>query len=169
MTPQAPYYRIGVISDTHSVVAPQVFDLFAGVQLILHAGDVGNDDVLTALETIAPLRAVSGNVDGVPTAQRPLYQQIETPAGRIAVTHGHLRAAPSGDRQLLAYHFRDFRPSIIIFGHSHIPTLDEQEGVVLFNPGSAGRGRFGQGPSVGLITVVHEGVPPRFEHIYFDE
>jgi putative phosphoesterase len=167
MTDPSPAYRIGVISDTHGILDPRVHDLLRGVALILHAGDIGNDSILIELETIAPVQAVSGNVDGMPIPGRPLYRQLETPAGRIAMTHGHLHAAPAGDRTALVRHFRPFAPQIIIFGHTHLATLDEVDGVTLFNPGSAGRARLGRAPSLGLITAV-EGEKPIFEHRYLD-
>lgn len=165
---KAFFYRIGVISDTHSVLDAKVYDIFAGVQLILHAGDIGREDLLTELEAIAPVLAVSGNVDGAPARGRPLSQQFESPAGRIAMTHGHLPVASSGNKQTLVTHFYAFHPNIIIFGHSHIPFLEEYEGVTLFNPGSAGHARWGKGPTVGLITVVQPGAAPCFEHVLLE-
>jgi uncharacterized protein len=159
-------YRIGVIADTHGHLAAAVPAIFAGVQLILHAGDIGMGEVLAELETIAPVCAVSGNVDGLPDARlRPLFRQLETPAGRIAMTHGHLSLAPSNDPARLVRHFAPFRPDIIVYGHSHIAYLGQCEGVTLFNPGAAGHAGFGRQPSVGLITVDAPGVPPRLEHV----
>ncbi len=162
-------YRIGVISDTHGYLNVKVLDLFEGVQMILHAGDIGNEEVLIELGTLAYVCAVSGNVDGYPEPQRrPLTRQLETPAGRIAMTHGHLPQAPTSDKELMIASFHEFKPNIVIFGHSHIPHLSQIDGVTLFNPGSAGRGRFGRGPSVGLITVAEPGAKPVFEHILLD-
>ncbi|MBI3736903.1 metallophosphoesterase family protein, partial [Candidatus Sumerlaeota bacterium] len=102
-------YRIGVISDTHGLLRPDVFEIFRGVDLILHAGDIEGDDLLAELETIAPVQAVSGNVD-FPTREglRPMTRRIETPAGRIAMTHGHLDRAPSTRPDLMAEFFADF-------------------------------------------------------------
>ncbi|MCE5229880.1 metallophosphoesterase [bacterium] len=157
-------YRIGVLSDTHGRLPAQVFKIFEGVQLILHAGDVGRDDLLTELEALAPTLAVSGNMDGPPLDNlRPLVRQIETPAGRIAMTHGHLATAPSYDHGRLAGRFAEFKPDIVIFGHSHIPHLSRVGGVWLFNPGSAGHPRMGRQPSVGIITASADG--PQFEHV----
>jgi putative phosphoesterase len=148
-------YRIGVISDTHGYLHPQVFDLFEGVDLILHGGDVGDDSLLIELETIAPVRAVSGNVDGRPDARRrPLTQEIETPAGRIAMTHGHLSGAPSTELDRMVASFSEFHPDIVIYGHSHVPKLDRIGEVWVFNPGSAGHPRFGKPATVGLITLL---------------
>lgn len=151
-------YRIGVISDTHGRLDPMVFDLFSGVNLILHAGDVGDDNLLVELEAIAPVQAVSGNVDGPPhPRRRPLERRLETPAGRIAMTHGHLTAAPSTDLARMANYFAEFKPDIIVYGHSHIARLDFSGHTRIFNPGSAGAPRFGRPPSVGMITAPQTG------------
>lgn len=165
MTHAEAIYSIGVISDTHNRVAAQLHEIFRGVQLILHAGDIGSDEVIMELEMIAPVCAVSGNVDGAPNARRPLFRQLETPAGRIALTHGHLPQALSGNKESMVERFRSFHPDIIVFGHSHIPYLEEHEGVILFNPGSAGSARWGREPTVGLISVLEAGTTPRLEHI----
>jgi putative phosphoesterase len=166
MSQPRAFYRIGVISDTHGTVAPSLFEIFDGVELILHSGDLGNDSVLIELEAIAPVSAVSGNVDGEPhPTRRPLERQLTTPAGRIAMTHGHLLKAPAVRKDLLVAYFSPFGPDIIIYGHTHVPFLGEVVGVTLFNPGVAGRVRASSPPSVGLITVANEGDPPRLEHV----
>lgn len=156
-------YRIGVLSDTHGHLPAEVFEIFKGVRLILHAGDIGCDDILMDLETIAPTHAVSGNIDGAPQKGRPLVCELVTPAGRIAMTHGHLTTAPSFLPERLVQSFAAFKPDIVIFGHSHLPHLSRVGGVWVFNPGTAGQGRFGKKRSVGLITAGAEG--PQFEHV----
>lgn len=145
-------FRIGVISDTHGGFHPRIPEVFAGVDLIVHGGDVGGDEILDRLEAIAPVQAVSGNVDGRPTDRRPERREIETPVGRIGVTHGHLPAAPSTDRARLVAAFTAFAPRVVIYGHSHIPKLEWIGRVHVFNPGAAGRARFRQKPCVGLIS-----------------
>lgn len=162
MTETAPC-RIGVLSDTHGHLPNEVFEIFKGVRMIFHAGDIGRDDILMELETIAPTHAVSGNIDGAPQRGRPLTCEVETPAGKIAMTHGHLMTAPAYNHDRLARGFGKFQPDIVIFGHSHIPHLSKVDGVWLFNPGSAGQTRFGKRRSVGLITATAEG--PQFEHV----
>ena len=158
-------YRIGVISDTHGRLDPRVFTLFEGVDLIVHAGDIGGDDLLIELEAIAPVQAVSGNVDfPANPSKRPLWRTLETPAGRVAVTHGHRAESPSTALDIMHAYFRDFLPDIIIYGHSHIPKLEEIGGVRIFNPGAAGQPRFGRPCSVGLITQVPDG-PALIEHL----
>ena len=166
MTDQTTWpYRVGVISDTHGRIPPRVFEIFEGVDLILHAGDVGGDDLLIELKALAHVLAISGNVDDTPTLLRPASRRLETPAGKIGMTHGHLNAAPTHNLERMRLSFGDFAPSIVIFGHSHIPHLETVAGVTLFNPGSAGAPRFGRGPSVGLISVAAPGASPLFEHL----
>lgn len=157
-------YRIGVLSDTHGHLPAKVLELFEGVDLILHAGDIGRDDLLIELEAVAPTLAVSGNMDGAPLENtRPLVRQIETPAGKVAMTHGHLSTAPSNNPARLVARFAEFGPDIIIFGHSHAPHLSRVGNVWVFNPGSAGQARFGKTMSIGLITTTGDG--PKFEHV----
>jgi hypothetical protein len=167
MTDPAPHvYSIGVISDTHGVLHPKVFEVFNGVDLILHAGDVGTDDILIALAAVAPVNAVSGNVDGAPTAERPASRQISTFVGRIAVTHGHLPGASAHRPESMIEFFAEFKPQIIIYGHTHLPTLTEMNDTQLFNPGAAGNARVGgRPPTVGLITLDDGQVHPRLEHV----
>jgi putative phosphoesterase len=166
MTKNTTPYRIGVISDTHGFVPAAALTRLEGVNLIVHAGDIGQDHVLIELEAVAPVKAVSGNVDGPPLpGRRPLIQRLETPLGRIAVVHGHMREAPAGDRSALAAFFAEFKPDIIIFGHTHIPCLEIIDGVTLFNPGSAGRVRLGRAPSIGIISANPDGGSLVIEHI----
>lgn len=152
-------YRIGVISDTHGQLRPEVFKVFEGVELILHCGDVERDDLLIELEAIAPVQAISGNVDWPRNdAVRPMERRVETPAGRIAMTHGHHGHAPSTDLPRMVKYFSDFAPAVILYGHSHVPKHDLIEGVQVFNPGAAGPPRFHHKPSVGLITLQEDGM-----------
>jgi putative phosphoesterase len=164
-----PDYRVGVLSDTHGVTHPRLFELFAGVDLILHAGDVGNDDVLLALGALAPVRAVSGNVDGAPEATRPLDLRLTTPAGKIAVTHGHRPIASAYHLETMLAYFADFRPDIIVYGHTHIAAIARLDGVTFFNPGAAGRHQIGaRAPSVGLITLEPDQEHPCLQHVLLD-
>jgi hypothetical protein len=159
-------YRIGVIADTHGVLHPRVFEVFDDVDLILHAGDVGDDALLIELAAIAPLQAVSGNVDGPPTPDRPASRKLSTFVGRIAVTHGHLHDASAFKPESLIEFFADFKPQIVVYGHTHLPTLTEMKDTQLFNPGAAGNARIaGRPPTVGLITLDDGQVHPRLEHV----
>jgi putative phosphoesterase len=151
--------RLGVISDTHNLLRPEVFDVFSGVDHILHAGDVGALDILTALEAIAPVTAVYGNTDdGAVRARLPRVAEIELDGFRIVVTHGD-----QFGRGVPAEKFHEAYPDadILIHGHTHIPRLELVDVVVtLMNPGGAGARRFDIPASVGILEL-EAGIPPR--------
>jgi putative phosphoesterase len=165
MTPPSPR-RIGVISDTHGFLHPAVFRIFEGVELIIHAGDIGDDLILAELEAIAPVKAVSGNVDGPPASNRPAARQFETFAGRIAVAHGHMPNASARRLSTMLAYFLDFAPGIVVYGHTHLAATERIDGVVMYNPGAAGNSQVGgRSPSVGLISIEAGEPIPRFEHV----
>lgn len=148
--------RIGLISDTHGYLNPRIFDVFAGVQYILHAGDVGEDRVLDELETIAPTYAVSGNVDGIPIKRRPLRFARELGGIKICMTHGHL--LDSDEYNLSSYRmFEDEKPRVIVHGHTHQAKNKEIAGVLFVNPGSAARPRMDDEPSVAILEIETDG------------
>jgi len=156
--------RIGVISDTHGYINPKVYDVFVGIETILHAGDIGDEDVITSLETLAPVQAIHGNIDTFPLRER--YPDILTRTihgVKICMIHEY-----RGLRDQLLQRRLQQKPDVVIFGHSHQAKIDKEEGTVLFNPGAAGRRRFNLRPAVGLLTIKHEGsFTP--EIIYLDE
>jgi len=143
----APCHRIGLISDTHGLVRPDVFDALQGVELILHAGDVG-DGVLEELETIAPVSAVCGNTD--PADDPRLAQAIERTIGnvRVHVSHGHELGSPTQERLLAKY-----EADVIVYGHTHQQKVVESDGRLVVNPGAAGQRRFKLRPSVAVLTI----------------
>ena len=141
--------RIGLISDTHGLLRPQVFDVFAGVELILHAGDVGDDDILDELETIAPVYAVRGNTDRIDNPRLPASRELDVSGVRIHVSHGHeVGAKPI--TLVAAYGDAD----VIIYGHTHRELVTSEEGRLVINPGAAGARRFDLLPCVAILTVV---------------
>jgi putative phosphoesterase len=150
--------RIGVISDTHGLLRPQVFDAFTQVDHILHAGDVGPVTILEELQTIAPVTAVYGNTDGWALRSRlPQVATIELDGFTIVVTHGDQFGSPTPQR--LQAEFPD--AEIIVFGHTHRPVLTLVDIVVtVMNPGGAGRRRFDLPASVGILEL-EPGIPPR--------
>jgi hypothetical protein len=151
--------RLGVISDTHGLLRPEVFDAFAGVDHILHAGDVGEPALLTELEAIAPVTAVYGNTDDMDIRARlRRVASIELDGFRIVVTHGdQFGRAPTP--VLLQAAFPD--ADVIVFGHSHRPLLEIVDVVVtVMNPGAAGPRRFDIPASVGIMEL-EAGIPPR--------
>jgi hypothetical protein len=151
--------RLGVISDTHGLLRPEVFEAFAGVDHIVHAGDIGPLELLTELEAIAPVTAVYGNTDGFDVRGKvPRVAQLELDGFRIVVTHGDQfgRGVPSEEFQA-AYPDAD----ILIHGHTHIPKLELVDVVVtVMNPGGAGPRRFDIPASVGILEL-EAGIPPR--------
>ena len=151
--------RLGVISDTHGLLRPQVLDVFSDVDHILHAGDVGPLAILRELEKLAPVTAVYGNTDGSEVRARlPRVAQIELDGFRIVVTHGHQfgRHVPSDEL------FAEFpEADIIVHGHTHVPKLEVVDVVVtIMNPGGAGPRRFDFPASVGILEL-EAGIPPR--------
>ena len=144
----ATAHVVGLISDTHGLLRPSVHEALAGVELILHAGDVGGDDVLLELEQIAPLRAVYGNTD--PPGHPRLTGEIdETIAGvRVHVSHGHELGAPTPDK-LLARYVAD----VLVYGHTHKPLVVQASDRWVVNPGAAGPRRFNVVPSVARMTI----------------
>lgn len=150
--------RLGVISDTHGMLRPEVFEAFAGVDHIIHAGDVGNRGILTELEALAPVTAVYGNTDG-PELRRHLPQvaALELDGFDIVVTHGDQHGSPTPE----SLHAEFPEAQIIVFGHTHRPLLTLVDVVVtVMNPGGAGARRFNLPPSVGILEL-EPGIPPR--------
>jgi len=144
---------IGLISDTHGMVRASLFDALAGVDEILHAGDVGPDDVLTELEAIAPIRAVYGNTD-VPGNPRLAAALIVDVGGvSIHVSHGHEVGSPTPARLLATYPQR-----VLVYGHTHRQLITEADGRLVINPGAAGARRFDLVPCVARLTI-DNGVP----------
>lgn len=154
--------RIGVISDTHGLFDPMILQHFAGVDHILHAGDIGRGDVLAQLRQIAPVTAVSGNVDGFEASGIPAEQLIELAGRRLAVYH---RLYESGrltrdGMDLLAR----ISPAVCVYGHTHQPKAEWRDGVLLFNPGSAGPKRFHLPRALGVLMLDHDTV--QWRHIF---
>ena len=150
--------RLGVISDTHGLLRPEVFDAFAGVDYILHAGDVGSPDLLTELETLAPVTAVYGNTDGSELHNTlPQVATLQLDGFDIVVTHGDQLGSPTPAALNAAFP----EAQIIVFGHTHRPLLTLVDVVVtVMNPGGAGPRRFNLPPSVGILEL-EPGIPPR--------
>jgi len=139
---------IGLISDTHGLVRPDVHTALAGVELILHAGDVGGGDVVAELSLIAPVRAVRGNTD--PPDDPPLPAEIELTVGgvRIHVSHGHEVGSPQPKRLLERYD-----ADVIVYGHTHKQLVTHAGDRWVVNPGAAGPRRFDLLPSVARLTI----------------
>lgn len=150
--------RLGLISDTHGLLRPEVFEAFRDVDRILHAGDIGPRDILMALEAIAPVTAVWGNTDGFALRGAvPEVVETELDGFRLALVHGHQLGVPTPERLCQAYP----EAEIIVFGHTHRPLLTVVDQVVtVVNPGGAGHRRFDLPASVGIMEL-EAGIPPR--------
>jgi putative phosphoesterase len=140
---------IGLISDTHGLVRPEVFDKLAGVDLILHAGDVGPAEVLAELSAIAPIRAVYGNTDepGRPDLVERIDEMFEQV--RVVVTHGHEMSRTDPPRLVSAYPHAD----VIVYGHTHQQLIVKAARRLVINPGAAGQRRFKLQPSVAKLYI----------------
>ena len=144
----ATTHVIGLIADTHGMVRASVFDALAGVELILHAGDVGPDAVLTELETIAPVRAVHGNTDRPGNPRHTAELMLDIGGVSIHVSHGHEVGSPTPAKLLAAYPQR-----VIVYGHTHRQLITEADARLVINPGAAGARRFDLQPSVARLTI----------------
>ena len=137
--------KIGVISDTHGLLRPEALNALAGVEHILHAGDVGDIEILARLRTIAPVTAIRGNVDTHgPCAKLPTTDFIELGGKIFYLVH--------------SVHDLDINPvvagvAVVVSGHSHQPSMEERNGVLYLNPGSAGPRRFKLPVTVALVEV----------------
>ena len=147
-----PRHVIGLVSDTHGMVRASIFEALAGVDRILHAGDVGPDEVLAELETIAPVDAVFGNTDvpGNPRLSAALV--LEIGGVTIHVSHGHELGSPTPPRLLEAY-----PQQVLVYGHTHRQLIAEAGGRLVVNPGAAGARRFDLRPTVARL-IVEQGV-----------
>ena len=149
---------IGVISDTHNFLAPQILKLFTGVQHILHAGDIGLPRIILELQAIAPVTAVRGNTDD-PGLRYPLTAVIELAGRRFLLHHivnPHVLTDPLQQRIARA------RPEVVVFGHSHKPFSETIGGTLFFNPGYAGNSRFGLERTVAVLHCDDSGVQPEY-------
>lgn len=150
MVPNSDPRVVGLISDTHGLLRPSVHDALAGVELILHAGDVGGSSILDELSLIAPVKAVFGNTD--PPDDPGLVPEIVMEIGglRIHVSHGHEVGSPTPARLAERYD-----ADVVIYGHTHRPLVTQHDGRTFVNPGAAGARRFNISPSVGRLTIAN--------------
>jgi hypothetical protein len=142
--------KIGIISDTHGLLRAEVFEVFDGVEHILHAGDFGDVGILDELAAIAPVTGVWGNVDGWDVRGRvPEVAQVELAGARVVVLHGLQFGSPTPEKAAAAYPDAD----LVVFGHSHRPVVRQVGSVLAVNPGSAGRQRFRDPVTVALAEI----------------
>src|ERR1700684_4000054 len=142
--------RIGVISDTHGMLRPEALTALAGVEHILHAGDVGQIEILAALRAIAPVTAIRGNIDrSGACAELPETEMIELGGRVFYLVHAieDLDISP-----------RAAGVDAVVFGHSHRPSVEQRGDVLYLNPGSAGPRRFQLPVTLALVTIADSSV-----------
>jgi putative phosphoesterase len=149
MTGAPDRHVIGLISDTHGLLRAGVHAALAGVDVILHAGDVGGHDILDELRMIAPVRAVHGNVDPDDDPLLPPVVTLEVGGLMIHMSHGNELGSPTPEKLLQLY-----AADVIIYGHTHRALVQRNGNRLTVNPGGAGPLRFGLRPSVALLTIV---------------
>jgi len=137
--------RIGVISDTHGLLRPEAVAALEGCDRIIHAGDIGKPEVLDALRELAPLEAIRGNVDSGDWAA-PIPERLDLQIGALRIHVLHDLKALDLDPIVEGF-------DVVIAGHSHQPKIEEVDGVLYLNPGSAGRRRFRLPISLALLDI----------------
>jgi uncharacterized protein len=148
---------VGVISDTHGLLRPEALAALAGVEHILHAGDVGQMGILETLRGVAPVTAIRGNidVDGA-CAELPATEMVELGGRTFYLVH--------------AIEDLDISPTaagvdVVVFGHSHKASVEQRNAVLYLNPGSAGPRRFQLPVTLALVTVSETGIAARVERL----
>jgi uncharacterized protein len=154
--------KIGVISDTHDFFDPKIPVLLAGVEHILHAGDVGSAFILFELEQIAPVTAVSGNTDA--DSSFKATKVVELGARKFLLHHIVNPRAPADK---IKNRIARERPDAVVFGHTHQPFCEMIGGILFFNPGYAGRPQFGMERSVGVLHCDDDKTEIRAEYLGF--
>jgi putative phosphoesterase len=149
--------KIGIISDTHGLLRPEALEALAGVDHILHAGDVGNPDILDVLRELAPVTAIRGNIDthGL-CADLPATDVVELAGKLFYLVHSE--------------HWIDINPAaagiaVVVSGHSHQPSIENRAGVFYLNPGSAGPRRFKLPVTVAIVEVEEDDIKARIVEI----
>jgi putative phosphoesterase len=147
--------RVGVLSDTHIPsrapgIPSRVVEVFDGVDLILHAGDVSVRAALDDLAALAPVHAVAGNIDD-PSLQAQLPAQLRLDLGGVTVGMLHDSGPSKGRRERMRRRFPGAR--VVVFGHSHMPVVEDRDGLMLLNPGSACDPRRAKVPTVAILEI----------------
>lgn len=150
--------RIGLISDTHGSVPAKIYEVFSGVEMVLHAGDVDSPEVLSDLAVIAPVLAVRGNMDRhFLLSSLPVARVVEWAGRRIAIIHNLVWLSS----QLAALDVRLAEINVVVFGHTHKPVCYREAGILYVNPGAARQGERHASaallrlPEGGELEVIH--------------
>ena len=161
---------IGILSDTHGYFHPSIPTYFTGVDLILHAGDVGTPDILDRLEELAPTRAVWGNIDGQSIRHRS-EEHYKKRVGGVRIWMTHIAGRPGAWQRGMGPLLRDDPPDLLICGHSHILRIERDKSLrnmLYINPGAAGQQGFHQVKTCVRLTLT-DGKATQAEVIHLDE
>ncbi|HID40338.1 MAG TPA: metallophosphoesterase [Calditrichaeota bacterium] len=153
--------KVGLISDTHGKVAPEVFTIFNDVELIIHAGDIGNEQVIIELSSIAPVKAVYGNSDYFPLVSR--YKRIDFfLLNKFCACLTHIVSSPK------TFAFQLFKMDrcvdVVIYGHTHRVEQARFKDILFINPGSASQPRYGKSKSVALMEITDDDILVDFKY-----
>lgn len=159
--------RVGLVADTHGLLDPALPEIFRGVDLVLHAGDVGKPEVLEALRAIAPLRVVRGNVDLSPPLDA-LPELAVVPLDELVALLVHDLGPRGRPPPALRAALARERPRLVVHGHSHRPGADQRDGLLHVNPGSAGPQRFSLPRTAALLSVQGRRVSVAFHDLSRD-
>jgi hypothetical protein len=143
--------KIGVVSDTHGLLRPEVLPALAGAEHILHLGDVGDFKIFNSLKTIAPVTAIRGNIDREGRCGK-------LPETEVVLFEGHYLYMLH-DVQSIHLDPAAAKFSAVLYGHSHKPDIRRHKGVLYFNPGSCGPRRFNLPTTIGMLTLVKDASP----------
>jgi putative phosphoesterase len=150
-------FRIGIISDTHGLLRPEAERCLAGVDHIIHGGDVGSSDIVAALSRIAAVTAIRGNVDkGAWADAFPETQTVRLAGRSIFVLH---------DLKTMQIDPVALGIDVVVSCHSHVPKIETIDGVLYLNPGSAGRRRFKQPITLATLDVTGGGMLPTTHYL----
>ena len=153
--------KIGVISDTHGLLRPEVAPALDGVEMILHLGDVGKISILKELEKIAPVKAIRGNVDTEGACAKLPETEVVLAEGQYLYMLHDLKSIHL-DPAAATF-------AAVLYGHTHVPNFHRKKSVLYFNPGSCGPRRFERPVTVGLLTVGADGeLKPEIVTLDFD-
>lgn len=149
--------KLGVISDTHNLLRPEALEALQGSDYIIHAGDIGAEDIIPALEEIAPVTAIRGNIDREQWVMKyPEDEVVDLETRLIYVIHDEnaIRVDPVKEKF-----------DMIISGHSHIPMIEEKNGIIYLNPGSAGPRRFVLPITIAKVDITAAKIVPEIIHL----
>jgi putative phosphoesterase len=154
--------KIGVLSDTHGHLSPEIFHFFKNVNHIIHAGDIGDHNIIEKLKTVSPVSAIYGNIDRYPVTSMYKNKLFVKLAGKkIFIIH------EIGNIKRISYQLfkNDIKPDIVIYGHTHKPKVDTYRNILYLNPGSASKPRPGKFSTVVILTIEDDTIDHQFIEI----